>query len=78
MTRKQTYGFAAIATAALSIAGTWSLVHAQQAAQVCLRRLRSNVTEVVQHSRLRIQLFVLVLREVIDIHVVPKLVCSRR
>src|SRR5436190_23186651 len=32
MTRKQTYGFAAIATAALSIAGPWSLVHAQQAA----------------------------------------------
>ena len=32
MTRKQTYGFAAIAAAALSVGGAWSLVHAQQVA----------------------------------------------
>ena len=30
MTRKQTYGFAAIAAAALSVGGAWSLVHAQE------------------------------------------------
>src|SRR5258708_22591375 len=48
----------------------------EQAAQFCLRRARRGVTEVVDHARVRIQFFVLVLREVVGLNVVAESVFS--
>src|SRR5882757_2391248 len=51
---------------------------AKQAAQFRLRGTRGSVAEIVNHSRVRIELFVLILRKVISLDVVAKLVFAAR